>query len=228
MDDQRFPRPAILIAALALAAVGCSTASPSAPIPPATTASPPASTAAPPKSAAPTVSSSPSAAPSSTASLAPSPNASLPSGWTSCSNSHVGFEIGYPAAWYTAELNLRQVCQQFDPMEFTIPVDGEYPLTALNAVQTPDLFDPATSGQADPTARMLLREATIVGGRAAVRFEWSLSEAGMLPIDTKRYGYVIDRDGREFTVFTTAIPAQAGYEDWKPVVDQAVETLRLH
>jgi hypothetical protein len=213
-----------LAACAAMLAAACSVASPSSQaidgVPTASASASPAS--APLESPSPMTSMPPSPT------AAPSEPASLPAGWQSCTNSHQGFEIGYPAAWYTAELNQQQVCQQFHPIAFTIPVDGEYPLTALNAVQTPEVFDPDTSGQADPTARMLLREATTVGGRAAVRFEWSLIEEGMLPIDTKRYGYVIDRDGREFTVFTMAVPAQVGYEDWKPIVDQAVETLRLH
>ncbi len=220
-------RPASLLAALAtgaaaLLAAGCSVAAPSAlagaSVPPSTgTASAPATSPSPPASPSPTLSPTPS----------PSLPASLPSGRQSCTNSHAGYEIGYPAGWYTADLNPQQACQQFHPLAFTIPVDGEYPLTALNAVQTEDVFDPDRSAAADPTARMLLREATTVGGLRAVRFEWSLVEAGLYPVGTMKYGYVIDRDGREFTVFTIAVPAEGGYSDWKPIVDQAVETLRF-
>ena len=108
-----------------------------------------------------------------------------------------------------------------------MPVDGEYPLTALNAVQTPGAFDPAVSGKADPYAQTLLREETTVRGRRAVRFEESLIGDGMLPVGTLRYGYVIDRDGTEFLVFTIAVPNTIEYADWKAVVDQAVETLQF-
>ena len=41
------------------------------------------------------------------------------------------------------------------------------------------------------------------------------------------YGYVIDRDGTEFLVFTMAVPNTIEYADWKAVVDQAVETLQF-
>jgi hypothetical protein len=139
----------------------------------------------------------------------------------------VGFEIGYPADWHTASLNPQQVCQLFDPIAFIVPVDSEYPLTALNAVQTTGAFDPAVSGKADPYAETLLREETTVGGRRAVRFEESLFQTGIFPVGTKRYGYVIDRDGTEFLVFTIAVPSIVEYADWKAVVDQAVETLEF-
>jgi hypothetical protein len=219
-------RRAFLVAALAagaaMLAAGCSIAAPSAPA--GASATPSTGTAS-----APATSPSPPASPSPTLSPTPSPSlpASLPSGWQSCTNSHAGYEIGYPAGWYTAELNPQQACQQFHPVAFTIPIDGEYPLTALNAVQTPEVFDPDRSGTVDSSARTLLREATTVGGRRAVRFEWSLVEEGLYPVGTMRYGYVIDRDGLEFTVFTMAVPAEGGYSDWKPIVDQAVETLRF-
>jgi hypothetical protein len=108
-----------------------------------------------------------------------------------------------------------------------VPVDSEYPLTALNAVQTNEDFDPALSGTVDPYARTLLREETTVGGRRAVRFEESLIAEGMLPVGTMTYGYVIDRDGTEFLVFTIAVPNIIEYADWKAVVDQAVETLQF-
>jgi hypothetical protein len=154
----------------------------------------------------------------------------LPSGWQSCTNSHVGFEIGYPADWHTTSLNPQQDCQQFDPAAFTIPVGGEYPLTALNAVQTDYLFDPNRSGPGNAMcASTVLREPTTVGGRPAVRFEERLGGDGMYADGTMKYGYVIDREGREFTVFTMAHPGvgASDYADWKAVVDQALDTLRF-
>jgi len=225
---------AFLLACFAIAAAvlaaGCSVASPSAPAsegaptPTAATAEPSASiSAAPP--AAPSATT--SAAPSPTAS--PSPAASLPSVWQLCTNSHVGFEIGYPADWYTTELNPDQVCQQFHPTEFTIPIDGEYPLTALNAVQTQYLYDPGRSGPGTSCGGLTLREPTTVAGRRAVRYEETLSGAGMYADGTRKYGYVIDRDGLEFTVFAMAHPGVGAddYAAWKAVVDEAVGTLRF-
>jgi hypothetical protein len=181
--------------------------------------------ATPPASPAP--SPTPSVSPSPSESPSPSAPALLPVGWQSCANTHVGFEIGYPGDWHTASLNAQQVCQQFDPIAFVVPVDSEYPLTALNAVQTPAAFDPAVSGTVDPYARSLLREETTVGGRRAIRFEESLIAEGMLPVGTLTYGFVVDRDGTEFLVFTIAVPNTIEYADWKAVVDQAVETLEF-
>ena len=115
-------------------------------------------------------------------------------------------------------------------MVFTIPVDGEYPLTALNAVQTEYLFDANRSGPgSEMCVNLILREPVTVDGRRAVRYEEEISGAMLLADGTKRYGYVIDREGREFTVFTMADPgvSASDYADWKAVVDQAVETLRF-
>ena len=226
-------RPSFLLAALATAAgvlaAGCSVASEPAP---ASEAVPTATAATAASSATISATPSPTTAPtpSATFSAAPSPSASLPRGWKSCSNSAQGFEIGYPEDWYTTQLNPQQACQQFDPMVFTIPVDGEYPLTALNAVQTTGVFDPAVVATADPIdAGTILREQTTVDGRPAVRYEWSINETGHYPAGTMRYGYAIDRDGLEFAVFTMAHPgvSPADYADWKAVVDQAVDTLRF-
>jgi hypothetical protein len=214
---------AMLATGAAILAAGCSVgAEPAASSTPLASMSPAAtSSVSPPPSLTPSTSPSPSASP------LPSAPASLPTGWQSCTNSHEGFEIGYPGDWHTASLNPQQVCGQFHPIAFTVPVDGEYPLTALNAVQTPGAFDPAVSGKADPYAQTLLREATTVGGRRAVRFEESLIQDGILPVGTMRYGYVIDRVGTEFLVFTIAVPNTIEYPDWKAVVDQAVETLQF-
>jgi hypothetical protein len=231
MNAHLFRQPAFLLAAVATAALvaaGCSaagsSASPSEPVPTSTpvTAEPSAEISA---ASSPTTTPAPSAA----ISAAPSPAASLPTGWTSCTNSAQAFEIGYPADWYTTQLNPDQVCQQFDPMVFTIPVGGEYPLTALNAVQTEYLFDPGRSGPGTSCGSLQLREPTTVGGRRAVRYEESLSAAGMYAEGTRKYGYVVDRNGLEFAVFTMADPgvSASDYADWKAVVDQAVETLRF-
>ena len=207
-------------------AAGCSVgAEPAASATPLASMSPAATS-----TASPTPSPPASVSPAPLASPSPSVAASLPTGWQSCANSHVGFEIGYPADWHTASLNQQQDCQQFDPADFTIPVDSEYPLTALNAVQTQYLFDPGRSGPGNAMcASTVLREPTTLGGRRAVRFEERLGDDGWYADGTMKYGYVIDREGREFAVFTMADPGVSArdYADWKAVVDQAVDTLRF-
>jgi hypothetical protein len=220
--QRRAPLMATLAAGAAILAAGCSVGASSAPV----IDSSPTATAS--TSPAPSVSASPmqSASPSPSSTTAPSPSASLPEGWLSCTNSHDGYQIGYPAGWHTASLNAQEVCGQFHPTAFTVPVDGEYPMTGLNAIQTDEVFDPERSGRRDPAyVRTLIREETTVLGRRAIRFEESLIGEGMYPDGTMRYGYVIDRDGREFIIFTFAVPLEKRYEDWKPMVDQAVETL---
>ena len=225
-------RPMSLLVALtsaALVAGGCSVGSPSVPAS-ATAPTATASTAVPSATIAAAPSPTNSAAPSAIPSAAPSFAATLPRDWQLCTNSHAGYAIGYPAGWYTTQLNSEQVCQQFDPMPFTIPIDGEYPMTALNAVQTTEAFDLATSATADPLdARTIIREETTVGGRRAVRYEWAITDTGLYPDGTMRYGYAIDRDGREFALFTMANPTVSPneYADWKAVVDQALDTLRF-
>jgi len=155
---------------------------------------------------------------------APSPTSALPSGWRLCTNTHVGYSIGYPQDWYTTELRIEEVCSQFHPTYFTIPPFSEYPLTALNVGQPPER--PATP--TDPRhARTLLWEETSVGVRSAVRFEEEFTGEGLYEKGTMRYGYVIETKARALTVYTMAPPGSTGYADWKVVVDQAVRTLDL-
>jgi len=211
----------ILAACAAMLVGGCSAVSPTVP---ASDRLPAATASVNPVAAS---SASPALPASLSTSASPLQPALLPTDWQSCTNAHEGFEIGYPGGWHTASLNPEQACRQFHPTVFTVPVGGEYTLTALNAVQTPEVFDPSRSGMRDPSVRTMLREEMTVGGRRAVRFEEALIEAGFYPVGTMKYGYVIDRDGREFAVFTMAVPAETRYTDWKPVVDLAVETLRF-
>ena len=154
----------------------------------------------------------------------PPATSALPSGWRLCTNTHVGYSIGYPQDWYTTELRIEEVCSQFHPTYFTIPPLSEYPLTALNVRQPSE--HPATP--TDPRhARTLLREETSVGTHSAVRFEEESTGEGLYEKGTMRYGYVIETKARALTVYTMAPPGSTGYADWKIVVDQAVRTLDL-
>ena len=154
----------------------------------------------------------------------PSPSSALPRGWRLCANAHVGYSIGYPEAWYTTALREEEVCSQFHPTAFTIPQGSEYPLTAL--ITRPVSALPAAP--VDPLfARSLLWEKTSVGAHRAVRFEEEFTGDGLYERGTRRYGFVVDLDGRALTVYTIAVPSTASYADWKVVVDQAVRTLEL-
>lgn len=215
MDDRRLPRHASLILVLGFAAAGCSVAAPTASVapPPTTTTLPAASSPTP--SAVPT--------PPVTTS-APSPSVA----WATCSNPHVGYEISYPAGWFTTSLRPEEVCTQFHPTEFMIPVDSEYPLTALMVHGSTDPLD-AYPVEDDPNLTVLLREDTTVNGRPAIRYEVRFSAEAMLGDGTMRYGYQVDWDGGVFEVFSMADPgvAAADYDAWKAIVDEAVRSAHL-
>jgi hypothetical protein len=215
MDDRRLPRQAILIAAVALAVAGCSTASPGASV-----EATPTATAA---SSLPVATPSAVASPSS-ATPAPSPSAA----WVTCVNPHVGYAIDYPAGWYTTSIRPEEICTQFHPNEFTIPVGGEYPLTALMVHGSTDPQD-AWPVESDPGMIVLLREDTTVNGRRAIRYEVRFTPEAMLGDGTMRYGYQVEWDGGVFEVASMADPGvpAADYAAWKTIVDDAVRSADL-
>jgi hypothetical protein len=210
----------VLAAGAAMLAGGCSVAAPSASnAPPPTATTPPASSSPTPSAVA-----TPPRATPLVATSAPSPSVA----WAICANSHVGYEIAYPAGWFTTSLRPEEVCTQFDPKEFMIPVDSEYPLTALMVHGSPDPLD-AYPLEDDPNLTVLLREDTTVNGRRAIRYEVRFSAEAMYGDGTMRYGYQVDWDGGVFEVFSMADPGvSAGdYAAWKAIVDYAVRSAHL-
>jgi hypothetical protein len=152
----------------------------------------------------------------------------LPDGWRRCVNTHYRYSIAYPRTWHTAQLNADQVCGQFDPRPFEIPSGSEPPLTALNSRQTQTSFDEYLRAVSDPTyAVTVLRQKTTVLGHRAYRLEEVSTGEGLYPKGTRRYGYVIDRAGGTFTVYTMATAEACCYAQHKAVVDHAVRTLRF-
>jgi hypothetical protein len=145
-----------------------------------------------------------------------------PSGWRRCANTVEHFSIGYPGGWYTTQIRPAEVCHQFHPDRFTIPLDSEYPLTALNARPVS-----ALPGRTDTDFERVLRwERTRVAGRPAVRFETVSTGEGMDLAGTRRYGYVMPLGRGLVSVHTTAEPGESRYTAWTAVVDDAAGTLR--
>jgi hypothetical protein len=145
-----------------------------------------------------------------------------PPDWRRCTNAVEHFSIGYPRGWYTTEIRPAEVCHQFHPDRFTIPLDSEYPLTALNARPVPVLPDRTDTDY----ERVLRWERTTVAGRPAVRYETSSTGMGQGLAGTRQYGYVIRLRCDLISVHTTAEPGEARYEAWRSVVDDAARTLR--
>ncbi|MBG0564915.1 hypothetical protein [Actinoplanes aureus] len=147
----------------------------------------------------------------------------LPQGWKRCVNSTENFSIGYPGTWHTTQIRPAEVCAQFHPDRFTIPLESEYPLTALN-VRRVSAPPSRTDTEFEDTLRW---EQIRVGGQRAVRFETSSTGAGLYQAGTRQYGYVLRLGSGLISVHTTAEPGETRYAAWKTVVDKAVRTLAV-
>ena len=156
------------------------------------------------------------------------PEELLPNGWSLCTNARRGYSIGYPGGWFTTHLTADQACEYFDPRPFEIVAGTEFPPTALFATQTDEAVDTYVRQLTDPmffdTVR---REETTVAGLDGVRLETVATGEGESEPGERRYGYVLDHDGRAFVVLATGLPGDQRYERFKKVADQAVETVRF-
>jgi hypothetical protein len=177
--------------------------------------------ALPPAAVADTAGSSTPVTASGTAHSPPAAGPSMPRGWRRCVNSVEDYSIGYPGNWHTTQIRPAEACAQFHPNRFTIPLESEYPLTALNAKRVP-----APPSRTDTEfERTLSWEETTVAGRHAVRFETSSTGAGQHQAGTRQYGYVLALGPGLMSIHTTAEPGETRYAAWKIVVDKAAGTL---
>ncbi|GLY99076.1 hypothetical protein [Actinoplanes sp. NBRC 103695] len=161
------------------------------------------------------------AAPVTVAEHAAPAHVSSPGGRQRCVNTAENYSIGYPGNWYTTQIRPEEVCNQAHPDRFTIPLESEYPLTALNVRRVTAL--PSRGGT--ESERTLLWQRTTVAGRPAVRFETVSTGAGMDLEGTRRYGYVIRLGHALISVHTAAAPGETRYAAWRKVVDRAARTL---
>jgi hypothetical protein len=170
------------------------------------------------------------------ASIEPLPTGSdVPAGWVRCTNSTLGYSIGYPGEWHTTDVfdgdqDPSYACQWFSPDPFgpegNVVVEGwGYPLEVV--IRGP--FDREIRQQLDPeVARILAQEELVVDGHRALRVEYEtlidvIAETGL------HYQYMIELDPETtLVVHTTATRGIVGlYEENRRIVDQAVETLRF-
>jgi hypothetical protein len=158
----------------------------------------------------------------------PPPGERMPASWRPCDKPSAGYSIGYPNDWFTAA-GTEWECSLFHPSSFTVPVAGEFPLVALNAVQTPDTVSAYRAGATDPAFYTVVRnEDVTILDRPGVRFETVGLGDGLDDPGLRRYGYIIDSGGgRAFVVFTVAAADETRYDDWKLIVDIARSSVRF-
>ena len=144
--------------------------------------------------------------------IEPLPTATdLPAGWVRCTNSALGYSIGYPGDWHTTDVfdgapDPANACLWFSPDPFgpqgnVVPEGWGYPLEL--AVRGP--FDRELRQALDPeVARIVDREDLVVDGHRAVRVEYEklvdvTAEPGL------HYEYLIELDpDTTLIVHTTA------------------------
>jgi hypothetical protein len=169
--------------------------------------------------------------------IQPLPTATdVPTGWVRCTNSPLGYSIGYPGTWHTTDVLIGErdpsyACRWFSPSPFdasqgNVVTEGwGYPLEV--GIGGP--FDRELQQTLDPkVARVLTQEDLVVEGHRAVRLEYEtlidlIGEPGL------HYEYMIELDPETtLIVHTTATRGVQGvYEENRTVVDRAVDTLRF-
>ncbi len=158
----------------------------------------------------------------------PPPVEDLPASWKLCQNPIRGTSMGYPGDWHTASLGPSDACSLFHPDPFTIVPNSEGPLVALHAVQSDFSLAQHLAALTDPEHyTTVLSEATTVLGRSAYRFETVSLGAALIDEGTRFYGYIVERSGRSFAIYTIAAAGEARYNNWKFVVDTAKGTLKF-
>jgi hypothetical protein len=172
------------------------------------------------------------------ATTVPAPPAGLPEGWVRCTNSVLGYSIGYPGGWSTTDVfdgqaDPANACQWFRPQAFgpegnVVPEGWGFPLEV--AIGGP--FEQQVEQTLDPTyAEPVVEEDVVVDGHRALRVEYDmfddpLAEPGL------HYAYLIEVDAETtLIVHTTETRGIAEdydqYRAYRTIVDQAVETLRF-
>jgi hypothetical protein len=163
------------------------------------------------------------------------PFGSLPDGWVRCTNSELGYSIGYPDAWHTTDvLNGEQdpsyACRWFSPDPFgpqgNVVIEGwGYPLEV--GIRGP--FDQALEQTLDPElVESVVEEEVVVDGHRALRVEYD-TLVDMLADLGLHYAYVIELDPETTLIIHTTETRgiEGDYAENKEVVDDAVDTLRF-
>jgi hypothetical protein len=159
----------------------------------------------------------------------------VPAGWVRCTNTALGYSIGYPGEWHTTDVFMGEqdpsnACRWFSPTPFgpegnVVSEGWGYPLE----VGIGGSFDQELLEATKPElARILVQEELEVEGHRAVRLEYEtlidvVAETGL------HYEYLIELDPETtLIVHTTGVRGIEGdYEENKTIVDEAVDTLRF-
>lgn len=163
------------------------------------------------------------------------PATAVPEGWARCTNTEVGFSIGYPEHWHTTDVLDGQrdpafACRWFSPRAFgregNVVLEGwGYPLEV--AVGGPFEEERFLRTMRE-VGQILVEEPDVVDGHRALRVEYvtrldPVADAG------RHYQYVIELDAeRTLIVHTTDTRGIAGdYQENTERVDVAVDTLLI-
>jgi len=162
-------------------------------------------------------------------------NQNVPDGWVRCTNTAVGYSIGYPGEWFTTDVfdgqaDPANACMWFSPTPFgqegNVVAEGwGYPLE----VGVGGSFDQELQQVLDPELTQIVeQEALAIEGHRVVRIEYqALNDVVAGP--ELHYQYLVSLDpGTTLIVHTTDARGIAGdYDVNKTVVDDAVDTLRF-
>ena len=159
----------------------------------------------------------------------------MPDGWVRCTNSALGYSIGYPGEWHTTDVFMGEqdpsnACQWFSPTPFgsegnVVSEGWGYPLEVAIRGQ----FDQELQQVLDPQLTQIVeQEALEVEGHRVVRIEYE-TLIDLVAGPELHYQYLVSLDPRTtLIVHTTDARGIAGdYEENKTVVDDAVDTLRF-
>jgi hypothetical protein len=159
----------------------------------------------------------------------------MPAGWDRCTNSQLGYSIGYPGDWHTTDVfngvaDPANACQWFSPTAFgpegnPVLEGWGYPLE----VGIRGSFEQQLQQETDPElVRIVEQEELVVDGHRAVRIE--LETLVDVVADTGlHYEYLVELDqDTTLVVHTTETRGIAGdYDENKAIVDDAVDSLRF-
>jgi hypothetical protein len=157
---------------------------------------------------------------------------SVPDGWVRCTNTELGYSIGYPGEWHTTDVVMGEqdpsnACRWFSPTAFgpegnVVSEGWGYPLeVATGGSIVEELLHLRVT-----EARVLEEEELSIDGRHAVRVEY---ETQLDPVAGPglHYQYMIELDrNTTLIVHTTETRGIEGvYAENRTVVDLAVDTL---
>jgi hypothetical protein len=177
--------------------------------------------------------------------------------WQRCTNVQRGFDIGYPADWFTTDVFFGdrrpgEACTIFASVSFDLQTDAGEPFgmaveegcgypVCVRFVPMP--LDDLLLELSDPQRiEVVTSEELVVGGRRAARLDRIVLESGLGEPAGPSYHYLIELDAGRTLLFTTegrdnevgdatgrtqVVLRAEDFEANKAVLDQMVQTLRI-